>query len=106
MLELARLSVLNYITSPQVQQIPRFCKWIVTLCFWEHFHEDVCSHDFSGAVFDVDVPVSYGLVDEMILYVDVLGACMVIVIHCKVKSHLIVTEQSGWLGPKSGEMSQ
>jgi hypothetical protein len=54
-------------TNPKVQRMYR------DLVLREHLSEDVCGHILSWAELDVDVPVGYGLTDEMISYIDVFG---------------------------------
>ena len=75
--------------NPQVLRVNR------DLVFGERFREDVRGHILRGAIDDVDCPVHDGLSNEVELYVDVLGASMIVVICCEMDSGLIVAVECG-----------
>ena len=60
------------------------------LVLQERLREDVRGHVFSGAILHVDVPVGNGLTNKMESYVDMLHACVVIVIGGEAECGLIV----------------
>ena len=83
--------------NPKVQRMDR------DLMFWERFHEDVCSHFVSWAILDVNTFVCNSLTDVVEAYVDMLRSCMVIIVSCKMKGGLVVTEQSNGSGDGAKE---
>ena len=66
--------------------------------FRERLREDVRGHSLCGAVFDVDLPVRYGLANEVETYVNMFCASVIVVVCCEVKRGLIVTVEGGWSG--------
>lgn len=63
--------------------------------FQECLCEDGCSHNLHGVVFDVDLPIHYGLANEVETYANMFCVNMIVVICSKVKCSLIVAVESG-----------
>ena len=63
--------------------------------FRERLREDVRGHSLRGAVFNVDLPVRYGLANEVETYVDMFCASVIVVVRRKVKCGLIVAVEGG-----------
>jgi hypothetical protein len=61
----------------------------------KHFHEDVCHHVVGGAVHELDDLGRDCVSDEMVLYVNMLGMGMIVVIFEQCKRCLVVTMHSG-----------
>ena len=66
--------------------------------FRERLREDVCSHSLHGAVFDIDLPVRYGLSNEVKTYVDVFRASVIIIISREMECGLIIAVEGGGSG--------
>ena len=64
----------------------------------ERLREDIRGHVFSGTVLDVHGFVFDGLANKMESYVDVFGACVVVVVGCEVDSCLVIAERGGGIG--------
>jgi len=59
----------------------------------EHFGKYVSHYIVGWAVYHVDCPARNDLSNKVEVYVDVLRVCVIVVIHCKFKCCLVVTEQ-------------
>ena len=81
--------------SPSSAANPQVLQVNCDLVFGARFCEDVHGHILRGAIDDVDCPVHDGLSNEVESYVDVLGASMIVVIHCEMDSGLIVAVECG-----------
>ena len=84
--------------NPQVLRVNR------NLVLGERFREDVRGHILSGAVFDVNSPIRDGLLNEVELYVNMLGAGVVVVVRSEVDGGLIVAVQCGGCGDVAEEL--
>ena len=61
----------------------------------ERLSEDVRRHILSWAILDLRVPIGYGLMNKMKVYVDMFSTSMVVVIRSKVDGGLVVTKEDG-----------
>jgi hypothetical protein len=64
----------------------------------ERLREDVRGHIFCRAVLDVDFLVGNGLANEMESNVDVLCACVIVVIGGESKRRLVIAEEGSGSG--------
>ena len=73
-------------------------------CQW--LHEDVSCVVSSGAIYDGNVSMTDMVTNEVMLHIDMLGACVTLIILCDGYHRLVVTEQGGGAVEQSGNLSE
>ena len=89
--------------SPSSAANPKVQRMDCDFMFWERFCEDVHGHFVGWAILDVNTFVCNSLTDVVEAYVDMLRSCVVIIVSCKTKGSLVVTEQSNGSGDGAEE---